>query len=149
MLLTDGPGHVIAFGVRIDVEDAELAAVGEIVGGWVDADRAAVGAERGLDRGNLRDDVVNGLAARQSQACVPSPDVHDRGHDLRSGQADRVRDVRPGFELALNADLRAAPAADPPGDAARDGERQRRARAWGWLGGRWLSRRRAIRRASP
>jgi hypothetical protein len=78
MVLADGPG---------------LAAVGEIVRGWVDADCAAVRAECGLDRGDFRDDVVNGLAARQSQACVPSPDVHDRGHDLRSGQADRVGDV--------------------------------------------------------
>jgi DNA-binding transcriptional LysR family regulator len=58
--------------VRVDVEDAEVAAVGEVVRGWVDADRAAMGAECGLNRGDFRDDVVDGLAACQSQAGAPS-----------------------------------------------------------------------------
>lgn len=82
-----------------------------------------MGAECGLDRGDSRDDVVDGLATRQLHTGAPFPDVHERGHDLRSGQANRVGDVWPGFELTFHADLGATPSADPPRDAASHGER--------------------------
>ena len=36
-------------GVRVDGEDSEFTSVGEIVRGWVDADCAAVRAERGFE----------------------------------------------------------------------------------------------------
>ena len=81
-----GPGDGV--GVRVDVEDAQLAPVGQVVGGGVDADGAAERAEAGLDGGDLRDHVADGLAAGQAEPGPPAPHVHHGGHDLRSGQAD-------------------------------------------------------------
>jgi hypothetical protein len=52
--------------VRIDVEDADLASVGEVVGSRVYADRAAEGAESGFDGGDLGDHVVDGLATGEA-----------------------------------------------------------------------------------
>jgi hypothetical protein len=61
---TDGPGPRDGVGVRVEVEDAQLAAVREVVGGGVDTDSAPEGAETGLDGRYFRDHVADGLATR-------------------------------------------------------------------------------------
>ena len=87
--------------MRVVVQDAQLAAVGEVIGGRVDADRVAVRAEPRFERGDLRHHVGDGLAAGQAEPGAPPPQVHRGGHDLRAGQPDRPGDVRPGRDGAL------------------------------------------------
>ena len=115
-------------GVRVAVQDAQLAAVGEVIGGRVDADRVAVGAEPRFDRGYLRHHVGDGLAAGQAEPGAPSPQVHRGGHDLRAGQPDVAGDVGPGRDGAFHADLRAAPAVGPPRDRQHQGADAQRLR---------------------
>ena len=118
-------------GVRVVVQDAQLAAVGEVIGGRVDADRVAVRAEPRFERGDLRHHVGDGLAAGQAEPGAPPPQVHRGGHDLRAGQADRPGDVRPGRDGPCDADFRAAPAVGPPRDRQHqpaDAERLRERR---------------------
>src|SRR5208337_1999380 len=74
-------------GVGVEVQDAQLAPVGQVIGGGVDADRAAERAQARLDSRYLRDHVADGLAAGQPEAGSPAPHVHGSGHDLRSAQA--------------------------------------------------------------
>ena len=50
----------------VDVEDAEFASVGEVVGGWVDANGTAEGAESGFERWNPSDHVVDRLATGEA-----------------------------------------------------------------------------------
>ena len=50
---TDGPGPRDRVGVRVDFQHPQLAPVGQVVGGRVDADRAPEGAERRLERRDL------------------------------------------------------------------------------------------------
>ena len=78
--------------------------------------------------GSLAIDVGDGLAAGQPEPGPPAPHVHHGGHDPRAGQADRGSDLGPGGELALDADLGAAPSVRPPGHA--------RARTCRWPGSR-------------
>ena len=63
-------------GVRVAVQHAQFTAVGEVIGGRVDADRVAVGAQPRFDRGDLGHHVGDGLAACQPEPGAPAPQVH-------------------------------------------------------------------------
>ena len=115
------PGPADRLGVRVGVQDPQFAPVGLAVAGRVDADRAAVGAERRFDRGYPRGHVGDGLPAGQADPRPPSPQVDARRLELRAGQADRLGDVRPRGEGALHADPGPAAPVRPP----RDREDQR------------------------
>ena len=104
--LGDGPGGRAGprdrLGVRVGVEHPQFAPVGLAVAGRVDADRAAVGAERRFDRRYPRGHVGDGLPAGQAEPGPPAPQVHAGGLDLGAGQADRLGDVGPRGERALH-----------------------------------------------
>ena len=114
------PGPRDRLGVRVGVEHAQFAPVGLAVAGRVDADRAAVGAERRFDRGYPRGHVGDGLPAGQAEPGPPAPQVHAGGLDLGAGQADRLGDVRPGGERALHSGPGAAAPVRPPRDREDD-----------------------------
>ena len=68
--------------MRVHVEHPQLAPVGQVIGGGVDADGAPEGAQARFQGGNLGDHVGDGLAPGQADPGPPSPYVHHGGHDL-------------------------------------------------------------------
>ena len=118
-------------GVRVTVQHPQFAAVGQVIGGRVDADRAALGAQARFDGGYLRGHVGDGLPTGQAQSGAPAPQVHHGVHDLRPVKSGVPGDVRPRRDGAFHADLRAPPAVGPPRDRQHqraDAERLRQRR---------------------
>lgn len=101
--------------VRFGVEDTQFAPVGLVVS-CADADGAAVGAERGFDRGYAAGQVGNSLSVRQLDVRPPSPLVNSGGLDLGPGKADRPSDIGPGGECALHVSPGTTSAVRPPGN---------------------------------
>jgi hypothetical protein len=90
-----------------------------------------VGAEGRFDGREFADHVVEGLAARQPEAGVPTPHVDQNRHHAGAGQIDGLGDVRPRGQRALNFDTGApTPMCPPrdrehdPADEQRDGQRR-------------------------
>ena len=101
-------------GVRVHIQHADLAPVGQVIRRRVNAHRAPECPQAGFDLGDLRDHVANGLAACQPEPGAPSPHIDGGGHDLGPGQPDGFGDIGPGLQLAVEPDFRAPAPMRPP-----------------------------------
>lgn len=92
--------------VRVELQHSQLAPVSQVIGSRVDGDGSPEGTESRFQGGNPGDDVRDGLATGQADPGPPAPHVHHGRHDVRSWQAHRLGDLRPGVKLAFDPDAK-------------------------------------------